>query len=566
MSFSGLILTNSGRNELAKAEMGEKFHITDIVFGDGRYSGTMTNIKELVHPIMSLPVTKIERDEQNEGGVIVECDFNSTDISKPFFWREIGIVANGKLCYYDNSREDAEYIDPESETIIKQKRMRFVLLISPDVKVNVTVGSSLYALDEDMQSVLNPVFEECQALENIESGDTFFEILGKIKSAIEDFFRHKISGDHDGRYYKKADVDKLISEAAFGGLYHGNIDDVRGVNEVYWCCKKTDFNPPTTGTLPDGMDYFYLITEFTSKTGAGVQMAIGVTGTKKFAIRDWCNNRWYDWCYYEPLTLDGKTYINRATPEFTEASARSNINSKETMPTILGKIKKFFSDLKTVAFTGSYNDLLEIPKSFTPTAHTHDDRYYTETEVNNLLSNYEPITLEGKTYINRATPEFTEASARSNINSKETMPTILGKIKKIFSDLKTVAFTGSYNDLLEIPKSFTPAAHTHDDRYYTETEVNNLLRDKIVKIEKTYVSAPNVQVGANNYNAYTYSEFLDQKPGYTLLSTNVEVDKDLIYIGFHYQGDRTLRVSFYNAYGAAQTISIVVIRQIWLKN
>lgn len=190
MSFSGLILTNSGRNELAKAEMGEKFCITDIVFGDGQYNGTRTDIKELVNPIMSLPVTKIERDTQNEGSVRVECDFNSADISKAFFWREIGIIANGKLCYYDNSREGAEYIDPESETIIKQKRMRFVLLISSDVEVNVTVGSALYALDEDMQRVLFPEYEGIAKLEELKSGEGIFKAFGKISKAISDLISH----------------------------------------------------------------------------------------------------------------------------------------------------------------------------------------------------------------------------------------------------------------------------------------------------------------------------------------------------------------------------------------
>ena len=44
-------------------------------------------------------------------------------------------------------------------------------------------------------------------------------------------------------------------------------------------------------------------------------------------------------------------------PEFTVAEKRENIASKEKMPKILGKIAKFFADLKTVAFSGKYNDL-----------------------------------------------------------------------------------------------------------------------------------------------------------------------------------------------------------------
>lgn len=44
-------------------------------------------------------------------------------------------------------------------------------------------------------------------------------------------------------------------------------------------------------------------------------------------------------------------------PEFTVAEKRENIASKEKMPKILGKIAKFFADLKTVAFSGKYSDL-----------------------------------------------------------------------------------------------------------------------------------------------------------------------------------------------------------------
>ena len=49
------------------------------------------------------------------------------------------------------------------------------------------------------------------------------------------------------------------------------------------------------------------------------------------------------------------------TQTFTEASTRANIASGENMATLFGKIKKFFTDLKTVAFTGSYSDLSNKP-------------------------------------------------------------------------------------------------------------------------------------------------------------------------------------------------------------
>lgn len=55
----------------------------------------------------------------------------------------------------------------------------------------------------------------------------------------------------------------------------------------------------------------------------------------------------------------GSFDLENATPAFTEASTRENIASGNTMAVILGKIKKFFTDLQTVAFSGLLSDLTD---------------------------------------------------------------------------------------------------------------------------------------------------------------------------------------------------------------
>ena len=57
-----------------------------------------------------------------------------------------------------------------------------------------------------------------------------------------------------------------------------------------------------------------------------------------------------------------KTFNNtKINVNFEETSSRQQINSGENISTLFGKIKKFFSDLKSVAFSGSYNDLSDTP-------------------------------------------------------------------------------------------------------------------------------------------------------------------------------------------------------------
>ena len=61
--------------------------------------------------------------------------------------------------------------------------------------------------------------------------------------------------------------------------------------------------------------------------------------------------------------LSSNGAISDTTVAFTEASARENIVSNEKSSTLFGKVQKWFSDLKKVAFTGSYTDLSNKPTS-----------------------------------------------------------------------------------------------------------------------------------------------------------------------------------------------------------
>lgn len=80
--------------------------------------------------------------------------------------------------------------------------------------------------------------------------------------------------------------------------------------------------------------------------------------------------------------LNSNSAISDTTVAFTEASARENIVSNEKTSTLFGKTKKWFSDLKKVAFTGSYNDLTDIPSNATTT-------------INGLMSSSDKIKLNG---------------------------------------------------------------------------------------------------------------------------------------------------------------------------
>ena len=101
--------------------------------------------------------------------------------------------------------------------------------------------------------------------------------------------------------------------------------------------------------------------------------------------------------------------------------------------------------------------ITDKPTSFAPESHTHDDRYYTETEMDSKLSGKLGTSGDGKA----TTVTFTEAASRTAPASGETQATLWGKVKKLFTDLKAVAFSGSYSDLSNVPGSFPPSVHKH---------------------------------------------------------------------------------------------------------
>lgn len=237
MSFGGLIQTINGRNELAKAELGGKFEFMEILLGDGEYTGSFTNKESLEHTVLALPVSSMKRKGSE---VIIESDFNSKSAPKAFYLREIGITANNKLCYYDNAGADAEYIDPETSAIVKQKRLRFVLAISSGTEVTVTLAEGLYALDEDLRKLGCDIEQHRETLEG-----------------------HMSNGENPHNVTK--------TQVGLGNVPNVSTED--------------------------------------------------------------------------------------QTPAFTQAENRENIESGEKTSTLWGKVKKFFADLKPVAFSGKYGDL-----------------------------------------------------------------------------------------------------------------------------------------------------------------------------------------------------------------
>lgn len=88
----------------------------------------------------------------------------------------------------------------------------------------------------------------------------------------------------------------------------------------------------------------------------------------------------------DKIKLDKSGNAKNLKSDIDDIEERITLQSADPFSKILGKINRWLGDLKKVAFSGSYNDLNDKPTSYPPTDHTHDNRYYTEYEIDSKLS------------------------------------------------------------------------------------------------------------------------------------------------------------------------------------
>lgn len=165
--------------------------------------------------------------------------------------------------------------------------------------------------------------------------------------------------------------------------------------------------------------------------------------------------------------------------------------------------------------------------------------YYRRGNVNITPANIGAVAEDGN--ISDTTVTFADATTRANLVSGEKVSVGFKKIKKWFADLKSFAFKDLANNLTttttgsaldasqgkilndkygELNQSLnfkvnttdsrlsdarTPKPHTHDDRYYTESEINTklnaLVKNHIVVSYKTEV----ITVTGNSDREYSFS-------------------------------------------------------------
>ena len=143
--------------------------------------------------------------------------------------------------------------------------------------------------------------------------------------------------------------------------------------------------------------------------------------------------------------------------------------------------------------TTDYEELENVPETFPPEEHDHNELYYGKSTVDSLLG----TKADSSTVSALAVLVETKANANSVYNKSETDALLAFKANS--ADLGDLALKDTVDyetevtntpdlgaladhdtvdyetEITNIPETFPPSAHNHDSRYYTETEVDTAL-------------------------------------------------------------------------------------------
>lgn len=315
MAWTGLNLTVDGRSALNRAQADRHLNFKSIVVGDGNPPSNFGTIKELVHQLFELTELKID---MTDDGCMLTADL--PDVDYDYYMREIGVIVTTedgeKLYVYDNCGSDAQYIVSTTGAEKTKKRVRLSLMVSDVENITVSHPSVLYVSYDDFDD----------AVAELKHGDD--TVLEDAKTYTDGMYRQAT-----------AYADKKVAD-----LIGGAPESLDTLKEVADAIKENE-------SVMDALD---------AAVGKKANQSELDTHVDNSTIHITSQER-EKWNGSVSKTGDA----SNTTVTFTE-STREKPKSEEKLSTIVGKIVKWLADLKTVAFSGSYNDLTNKPASLEP--------------------------------------------------------------------------------------------------------------------------------------------------------------------------------------------------------
>ena len=360
MAFKGLAITYDGQSLLTQTQISKQFAVKCVRIGDGKYSADHHDIHSMVNPLYDVVPEIQHKDNQ----LLIEADITSNDHSG-YYLREIGIIATDAagqevLYAYDNAGNDAEYINPVNSGIAYEKRLRFALIITDDITINIQINGSVYALQRDLvqhvnnQSNPHNVTVEQLGLDKVDNtSDKDKPISDAAKKALD---------GKEPAFSKNSAFNKAFGNAA-GTVCQGNdsrLSDAR--------------KNPVALTFTGGVTGSY--------DGSVAKSVYIPTSLPASDVSEWAkaaNKPEYTKSEVGLSNVDNTSDKDKPISDATKKA----LDGKEPLFSKNSAFNKAFGNAAGTVCQGNDSRLSDAR---TPKAHNHDDRYYTENETNEIVA------------------------------------------------------------------------------------------------------------------------------------------------------------------------------------
>ena len=150
-SFNGFVLTNKGRELLAKAVAGEQLTFTKMEVGDGTFTGDIRTLTALVNKKDDFSINQIEN--QGNGQVSLKAIISNKNTPIGYYIKEIGMFAHGddnvEILYAYNKAIEADYFPAFNSSNVVEVEYQNIIIVDQAQNVTAVIDPSLTYLTKE---------------------------------------------------------------------------------------------------------------------------------------------------------------------------------------------------------------------------------------------------------------------------------------------------------------------------------------------------------------------------------------------------------------------------------
>jgi len=186
--FNGTILTDKGRNLLAKALTGTELKFTKVSLGDGVWNESVNpeSLTELVSKKMDLAINEL--DVTGDGTARLRFVLTNTGLSEGFFTREIGIYANdpdeGEILYAVTYSKNPDFISADGVVKIENVTDIYTVVSNAQNVEAVISDTVVIATKDDVKNLIGVGDELILKKLNNATNEDDIKIKNELKGLI----------------------------------------------------------------------------------------------------------------------------------------------------------------------------------------------------------------------------------------------------------------------------------------------------------------------------------------------------------------------------------------------